>query len=48
MRYIKKMMIKLKKKIFIEDENGNEKENEEDLYEGFNILNMLQKGKNKK
>ena len=39
---------KVKKKIFIEDENGNEKENEEDLYEGFNILNMLQKGKNKK
>jgi len=36
-----------KKKILIEDENGNENEIEEDFHEGFNILNMLQKGKNK-
>lgn len=35
----------IKKKLFLEDENGNEKENEEDITEGFNILNMLQKGK---
>ena len=35
----------IKKKLFLEDENGNEKEKEEDITEGFNILNMLQKGK---
>ena len=37
-----------KKKVLIEDENGNENEIEEDLHDGFNILNMLQKGKNRK
>ena len=37
------------KKVIIDDENGNIHENEieEDINEGFNILNMLQKGKNK-
>ena len=37
-----------KKKVLIEDENGNENEIEEDLHDGFNILNMLQKGKKRK
>ena len=36
------------KKVIIDDENRNKNEIEEDFYEGYNILNMLQKGKKEK
>ncbi len=37
----------IKKKLFIEDEIKNEKDIEEEEHEGLNILNMLQKAKEK-
>ena len=36
-----------KKRIIFEDEKGNKNDIEEDFHEGFTILNMLIKGKNK-